>query len=171
MPARCQVCFHDKRRVIDAELLSRRWTLPLLAKEFAVHPAALARHRRLHVSDKLIKAAEQNRELTVSLDSEGLARELFDLKRRADDLGKQAEEAKDIRAALLAVRELTRLVELQARLALEAQASAQNVSSHPVWIKLRSALLAALVKHPEAHASVCAALAQVLDPGGMHGMQ
>lgn len=171
MSRRCSICFHDKRRVIDAELLSGRWTYALLSKEYSLSHTALARHKRLHVSDKLLKAAEANKELSITLDSEGLARELLALKDRADSLGKQAEASSDIRTALLAVRELTRLVELQARLAIEAQTSAANVSVHPAWVRLRGALLLALSKHPSAHADVCAAMASVLgevpSPGGM----
>jgi hypothetical protein len=67
------------------------------------------------------------------------------LKAKADALGLQAETTQDIRTALLAVREMTRLVELQARLALEATAGrASDVSEHPVWHELSACIMQAI---------------------------
>lgn len=96
------------------------------------------------------------------------------LRLKALQLGEKAEKKSDLKTALLAVRELTRLVELQHRMHVEDRRDAAEVQRHPAWQRLQSALLSALREHPDAQASVIAAIASVLGaqgspPGGMLG--
>lgn len=72
----------------------------------------------------------------------GLAQEVHKLRARADALATQAEAAGDARVALLAIRELTRLLELQGRMMLEASAGrASDIAGHPVWAELSGTLM------------------------------
>jgi hypothetical protein len=84
-----------------------------------------------------------------------LISEITGLRQRADRLCAQAEVTNDPRTALLAIRELTRLLELQGRLAIEAQQGrASDVSSHPVWLSLASDIMHALAPWPDAARAV-----------------
>lgn len=71
--------------------------------------------------------------------------EVRDLRKRADRLCIQAEATNDPRVALLAIRELTRLLELQGRLTLEASTGrASDVAAHPVWHQVSTDILNAI---------------------------
>ena len=76
-------------------------------------------------------------------------------------IGAKAEKAKDLRAALMGVRELTRVIELLARLRgeLESQPTVINVQV------LAPVILGALEAFPEARAAVACRLVE-LDSGG-----
>ncbi len=79
------------------------------------------------------------------LSGAGLAQEVGKLRVRADKLATTAEAAGDARTALLAIRELTRLLELQGRMILEAsQGRASDVSTHPVWYALAGTIMHAI---------------------------
>jgi len=80
-----------------------------------------------------------------------LAQEVGKLRERADRLCAQAEaqddqgRMADPRLALLAIRELTRLLELQGRMLLDAAAGrASDVSTHPVWMALAGLIMGAV---------------------------
>ena len=74
-----------------------------------------------------------------------LAQEVGNLRARADRICAQAETTNDPRTALLAIRELTRLLELQGRMILDAsQGRASDISSHPVWMTLAGLIMGAI---------------------------
>lgn len=76
------------------------------------------------------------------LAGQGLAQEVQHLRARADKLCSSAESSGDARTALLAIRELTRLLELQGRMILDASAGrASDVSTHPVWMTLAGLIM------------------------------
>ena len=80
--------------------------------------------------------------ISAMLSGATLVSEVAALRRRANSLCVQAEASGDARTALLAIRELTRLLELQGRLALDAASGrAQDVSSHPVWLGLAGLIM------------------------------
>ncbi len=85
------------------------------------------------------------------LSGASLAQEVQRLRARTDRICSAAEAAgeegtiKDPRTALLAIRELTRLLELQGRMILEAsQGKASDVSAHPVWMTLAGLIMGAI---------------------------
>jgi len=84
------------------------------------------------------------------LSGASLAQEVHRLRARAEQISQEAlgdaeGKGKDPRVGLLAIRELTRLVELQGRMMLEAsQGRASDVSAHPVWMTLSGLIMGAI---------------------------
>lgn len=124
MPRVCGVCRHPTRDEIDAALLEGRESFRNLAKRIGTSPAAVFRHRAAHLPAKLVKA-EEARE-AASADT--LAAKLVAIEGEARRLGQKAEEAGDTRTALMAVRELVRLIELAARISGELQGAKVQVN-------------------------------------------
>jgi len=79
------------------------------------------------------------------------------LKAEAKRIGKKAEAGGDLRTALAGIREMTRLVELMAKVSGELQDTI-NLVTAPEWERTRARILAALEPYPEARASVVRAL-------------
>jgi hypothetical protein len=91
-----------------------------IAKQFSLSSASLFRHNK-HIS-KTLSHARQEAEI---LRADGLMEHLNHLTTEAARL-KQKAEAKDYRTALAGVREMSRLLELAVRLAVEVQERASS---------------------------------------------
>lgn len=108
-------------------------------------------------------AAQAQAAIAQMLSGATLAQEVSKLRTRADKICEQAEATKDARTALLAIRELTRLLELQGRMVLEAsQGRASDVSSHPVWLTLSGLILGAIGGCPSCKPRVLAVIRERL---------
>ena len=83
----------------------------IVAQRFRVSRDAVARHRK-HLAATVAKSLDSD-QITQS---ESLLAQLEELKNEAQRLKQKAERAGDYRAALAAVRELCRIVELVAKL-------------------------------------------------------
>lgn len=92
-----------------------------VAQRFAVSRDAVARHRR-HLPTALAHASE----LTQVCHGDTLLAQLRGLTSEAQRLKATAEKAGDIRAALAAVRELCRIVELVAKLSGEVDSHSET---------------------------------------------
>jgi len=113
MPRTCTVCGRTERSEIDQALLAGE-PLRNIAERVSLSVTSLFRHKA-HLSETLKKshdAAEVSR-------ADSLLDQLERLKEDAQRIQKRAEAAKDYRTALAGIRELTRLVELAARLSGE----------------------------------------------------
>ena len=119
MPQVCGVCRLPNRHQAEEALLAGE-PLRNVAKRFGTSSTALYRHKEAHLPAKLIKAAE-SREIDSA---ESLTAKLQAIETEARRLGQKAEKAGDTRTALVAIRELVRLIELAARI----QAARQQVS-------------------------------------------
>lgn len=108
---RCSICRHPERKAIDAALLQGE-RFRDLARRTAVGKDSLVRHRDHHLLPRLAKS--QKAEAIASADA--LAAKLAEIEMEARRLGSIAEDAGDLRTALQALREWTRVVELGARL-------------------------------------------------------
>lgn len=53
-PGRCASCKHPRRAIIDSHLINETESLEYLAGRFGISPAALHRHRKLHLG--IVKA-------------------------------------------------------------------------------------------------------------------
>jgi len=115
MPRTCTVCPHPRRDEIDRRLLDGA-SLRNIAKQFSVSSASLFRHNK-HIS-KTLSHARQEADI---LRADGLMEHLNHLTAEAARLKQKAEQAKDYRTALAGVREMSRLLELVMRLAVEMQ--------------------------------------------------
>ena len=115
MPRTCTACSHPHRDEIDRLLLDGV-ALRNIAKRFSLSSASLFRHNK-HIS-KTLSNARQEAEI---IRADGLMEHLNHLTAEAARLKQKAEQAKDYRTALAGVREMSRLLELVMRLAVEMQ--------------------------------------------------
>lgn len=161
MPRVCTACQHPKVAAINKELLAGVAHLAL-EKRYGVLRDALRRHAATHIPKALAQAAQAG--AVASADT--LLAQLEGLRGDAERIGRKAERARDYRGALAGVRELTRLVELAARLAGELREGVTvNVAVLPEWVALRGRIVVALAPYPEAARAVSAALVEGSDAG------
>jgi hypothetical protein len=110
MPRRCSVCTHPHRQQIDQAIVSGN-SYRTVAQQFTISRDAVVRHRR-HLSAAVINPLSSGQ---IS-PQESLLAQLDELRSEAQRLKQKAEGDGDYRAALAAVRELCRIVELVAKL-------------------------------------------------------
>ena len=110
MYRKCSICNHARRQEIERALLHGE-SNRAVAQRFTVARSAVASHLK-HVSTALTQA----RKLREIEDGKSILIQLRELKIQAENLRLRADRAGDYRSALVAVRETTRLVELEARL-------------------------------------------------------
>jgi hypothetical protein len=115
MPRTCTACTHPHRDEIDRQLLDGV-ALRNIAKRFSLSTASLFRHNK-HIA----KALSNARQEADILRADSLMDHLNHLTAEAARLKQKAEQAKDYRTALAGVREMSRLLELVMRLAVEVQ--------------------------------------------------
>lgn len=162
MPSPCSVCTHPDRETIDKQVAHGVMTRRNVALAHGLALSSLQRHI-VHslrsagiVQASLAEERARGRPSHQGVDlgervhagldrlmaGAGLAQEVGKLRTRAERLCAQAETTGDARTALLAIRELTRLLELQGRMVLEASAGrASDVSSHPVWAQVSGLIM------------------------------
>jgi len=116
MPGTCTACSHEHRNDIDRLLLGGA-SLRNIAKQFSLSAASLFRHHK-HLSATLAKSHEE----AEILRADGLLEHLNHLAADAARLKQKAEQAKDYRTALAGVREMSRILELVMRVAVEMEA-------------------------------------------------
>jgi hypothetical protein len=132
-----------------------------IAQRCCVSIYALCRHHQSHVPKHLSQAH--------AVHEAGRADTLFakvvTLETDAKRLQGLAEDAGDLKTALQAIRELVRIIELQARLIGELDDSPTvNVLVMPEWTALRARILHTLLPFPDARA----ALADILMESNGH---
>lgn len=109
------------REEIDHALLSGK-TYREITGNFPVSKSALERHRD-HITASMLKA----KEATEIARGDDLVEDLRTLAIEANRLKSQAEESGNVRAAIAALREITRLIELRAKIAGELKEAQVNV--------------------------------------------
>lgn len=150
----CSSCTHPEREAVDAALVAgtpnRR-----IAAQFGLSEAAVRRHGAEHLPAALAHAQEAQAVAQAGT----LLDEVRTLRTRALGILDRAEQAGDLRTALLAIREARTTVELL--LEVEGELDRRptvNVLVLPEWALARSALMEALRPYPEARAAVAARL-------------
>lgn len=160
MSTRCQVCLHPQRDAIDEALVAGA-TQVALAEQYGVSKYVVHRHNRTHLPEKLSRAHEAAAVAT----SDNLLAKLVDLEATAKRIAVVAETAGQSRTVLLAVRELTRQIELLAKLrGVLSEAATINLTISPEWVQVRAVVLGALSPFPDARVAVAASLAAMEDP-------
>ncbi len=157
MPRVCKVCGHKKRAEID-EAIIRGESIRGIAKRYGFSPASMQRHKE-HIPPVLAKAHEAQEVVRA----DDLLGKLAGLEEDARRIGQKAENKKDLRTALSAVRELSRIIELLARLRGEIQENQVTVNvlaGNPEWLMIRGRIMEALEPFPEARRAVVDALAR-----------
>jgi len=157
MTRKCSICNHSRGDAIDAAVIAGE-SYRHIAAQFHVSPTALGRHVRGHLVATLAAAREAER----VAHGDDLLDQVGDLQRQAQAVKDKAEEAGDLKTALVGIRELVRIVELLAKLrgTLDTR-SVVNVLVSSDWTSTRTALMRALEPYPEARAAVVAALHEV----------
>ena len=155
MPRTCTVCSHPNRAEIDRALV-RGESFRNVAKQHSVSTTALFRHRWEHIPKLLTQA--QAAEETAHADT--LLDQLRSLQQRTLSILDQAEHSGDARAALGAIGEARRNLELLAKLLGELDERPQlNLLIAPEWLTVRAEIIAALGAFPEARVAVAERLA------------
>jgi len=151
----CTICRHPQRDQIDAALIAGD-SYRALAERFSLSTTALSRHSQAHLPATLAKA-QQAADVARG---DTLLDQARDLQAKALGILKKAEDANDLRLALVAIREARGTLELLARLQGELQdATTVNVLvASPEWLSLRGAILQAVEPYPAARAALVEAL-------------
>lgn len=154
MPRKCTVCQHPDRGDIDASILTGD-AFRAIASRFGVSRQAVQRHAGEHVPPNLARAVKARQ--VASADQ--LLADLDRLRQDAARLAQKAEDADSYGAALAAIREQVRIIELLLRVAGElACATTVNIRADAAWQQLRTEILTALAPYPEARAALAEAL-------------
>jgi hypothetical protein len=121
MPRVCTVCRHSQREEIDHQLLGAS-PLRTIADQWSVSKTALIRHKAEHLASTLVKSKQAEQVAHADALVDQLKRLTADARR----IQEKAERAEDYRAALAAVRELIRIIDLVARLSGDLQARTET---------------------------------------------
>jgi len=122
----CKCCTHPNRAELDRELVANRRPYRSIAQDFAVSADSVFRHQRDHLPKLLVQAEGAN----DIAQADDLLAQLKGLNEKARELAAKAESAGDYRTALMAIRELTRLLELTAKLTGELDERAHHSELH-----------------------------------------
>jgi hypothetical protein len=155
MPRTCTVCAHPDRADIDAALVRGESSYALADRYSSLSRPAIQRHSENHLPATLVKASEAEE----IAHADNLMTRLDELTQEAQRIGSKAENAGDFRTALSGVRELVRIVELQAKMIGELdERPTVNLHLQPEWIELRAVIVESLEPHPVARESVLRAI-------------
>ena len=108
---RCSICRHPERRALEEAHVSGA-TLRELARRYGKDKSTIHKHVSQHMPRSVREAAQAIEERSHG---DGILSELLSLREEARRLQSLAEKKGDVRTAISAIRELTRLVELKAR--------------------------------------------------------
>src|SRR5262249_40684806 len=118
----CRVCEHEHRHLIELGLV-HRVPIRALARRFSIGKNSIFRHRRLHMSAKLVAAvmaaqrpSEVDLEQLQRSESESLLGSLIALRARLQMLSEMAFEEGELHAATSIERAITASLDLTSRL-------------------------------------------------------
>jgi len=156
MAQKCTVCAHADADRINISLLEGI-ALDTLAKTYSLTTSALQRHKK-HIPIQLVKA--QDAKEAAAADS--LMGRVAALNVKAENVYTRAIKAKNLNAAIAAVREMRGITELYAKITGELQAqTVNNIIVMPEWVTLRNSILYALEPYPEARQAVVEAVGRL----------
>jgi hypothetical protein len=156
MPRVCTVCTQEHRKAIDQALVNGD-SFRDIAGRFTVSRSALERHKASHLPAALTKAAGA----AEIAHADNLLGEMEKIQKTTLYILNVAGKSGDLRTALLAVGQARKNLELLARLTgelAEQQTTVNVLVASPDWLRLRSAILAALDPFPDARWAVLEAL-------------
>jgi hypothetical protein len=149
----CTVCSHKALDEINSLLLSGE-PYRDIAGQFGLSKTALARHKESHISELLSKSddlkAEQGNQTLI---------EVRELKVKALDILAEAQEAGDLKTALMGIREARSCLELCLKAEGQIKDGPQvTIINAPEWVELRTVIIQALDQYPEAREAVVHAI-------------
>jgi hypothetical protein len=154
MPRSCTICGHPDRGAIDQALVegtpNRR-----IASHHGVTERAVRNHKANHLPASLARAQEAEE----VAQADDLLRQMQDLQKRTLTILESAEETKQHRTALSAIREARSNLELLAKLLGELDdRPVLNLSVSAEWLELRAVIVGALEPYSEARGAVLRAI-------------
>jgi hypothetical protein len=154
VPRTCTICEHPEMEAIDRALVGETSNRSV-ASLFDVSEAAIRRHKANHLPAKLLMA-EKAAEV---VQADNLLEQLRDLQQSTLNILAEAEQAKQYRTALGAIREARGNLELLAKLLDELdEGPTVNVLISPEWVELRAVIVGALEPYSDARESVLRAI-------------
>jgi hypothetical protein len=154
MPRTCTLCAHPELEAINRALVAGE-PYRHIAARFDTSTGALQRHKAEHLPATLAKAAEAEE----VAHADDLLAQVRDLQARTLAILEAAEETRQHRTALGAIREARSNLELLAKLLGELdERPVTNVLISPEWLELRAVIVGALEPHPGARESVLRAI-------------
>ena len=115
MARKCVICGDPRVAEIDAALLENTGYREI-AKRFEASESAIFRHQARHLPAVLAKAADVRASVSELMAGDNLVQKVRDLEVSANRIATAAEDAGDLRTALIGLREIARIVELMGKL-------------------------------------------------------
>src|SRR4051794_2215626 len=157
MPQHCTVCAHPERLAIEREMMALR-PFRDMAGRFGLSKSAIFRHHDEHLSAAIVKASRVG-EIARADD---LVDRLIALARETQAILDRAKAAEDDELALRAIARAERQLELQGKLIGQIKEGATvNITLSVEWLSIRSLIVGALDRFPEARRAVATALEDV----------
>lgn len=155
----CKVCRHDLRAEIDQALIADVGTVKSLSLRYSVPEFSLYRRRENHLPVAALQEAQDGRDASEAERSGSLLEQAQSLARDARGILDGATKDGQRETALKAIREVSRLIELQGKLLGTIDTSTTvNVLLAPALIELQQCIMAALAPFPDARRAVVIAL-------------
>ena len=151
MPRPCSICQHPQRSEVEQALIDGE-PFRVVAARFGTSTSTLQRHKA-HLPAELVRA-KQAAEVSQSDD---LLQKVANLENDARRIQRKAEKAGDLRTAVSAIRELTRVIELLAKLRGELQAQPTTINVQVI----APMILAALSDFPDARTALASRLREL----------
>lgn len=170
----CKVCAHPDRASIELGL-ANKVPIRVLGKRYGLSQDSVWRHGQNHMSAELHGQLMTRGRMTPAdlenlriTESEGVLQHLVAVRARLYGLMDAAEQQDDYRAAAAIGNQIGKNLETTARLLGDIRTGTVNVTNNvlllPEFHALRTTIMQALRQHPEARASVAAALKQLESP-------
>ena len=153
MPRSCTICIHPQASEIDRALIEGELSQRDVSRQFKITKTAVNRHFHNHLPARLVKAQDEKE---IAGASDNLTR-LEMLQIEAQDILRTAKAAKSLHIALEAIRELSRLIELQAKITGELRPEV-NIILDPQYISMRTTILEVLQPYPDLRVKISEAL-------------
>ena len=150
----CTVCAHKDLDEINRLLLCSD-SYRDIARQFGLSKDALARHKESHIPATLVKA-EDIKEIAKA---GNLLDDIQGLREKSTKILERAEQAGDLKTALLGIREARSCLELLAKVEGQLRDGPQiTIINNPEWVELRTLVINALEPYPEAREAVVLAI-------------
>ena len=160
MTRNCTICTHPEKASIN-EALINHVSPRLISESFGITKSSLDRHRVAHLPVALVDAVQ-----AVEIVQAGnLLDQVVTLQKKTLHILAIAEDAGDLRTAIMAIAQARGNLELLARLSGELQVQQNTVNvmvADPSWLKLRSGILQALEPWPAARLAVAGAIRETI---------
>jgi hypothetical protein len=157
MPRTCTVCTHDEAHAINVALVHRE-SYRTISDRYGLSQTALKRHSRDHLPKLLVEA----KQAVEAADADDLLGEVRDLQTRTLAILEAAEETRQHRTALGAIRESRSNLELLAKLLGELdERPVTNILVSAEWATVRTAMMEVLGPYSQARVAVAERLAQL----------